>query len=505
MTSAPPAAARTMNRLDRARRARALPTVVGAVALVALAGTVAGHRAQETGLSDSEFWSIVSTMSEPGGTFASENFVSNETSFQEVIPSIQQSVTPGGVYIGVGPEQNYTYIANLKPRLAFIIDIRRQNAMHHLMYKALFELAETRAEFVSLLFARPFTLRDPLAAPAAIFDSAEVTRPDPDAWHANLGAIRDRLVKQHRFELSEDDLATLEHVYQVFFEAGPAVNYGYRPGMASTLIRTRYPTFGDLQSATNADSVPMAFLATEENYRTIREMHLQNRIIPVVGDFGGPTAIRSVGEYLWDRGLTVTTFYVSNVEQYLFRDRLAAERFYSSVATLPTDSTSLFIRSVPPGPGGGMYSMGPGTTFRRGTPGGGIVGSTFSITIRDSGGLRLIQTVQDSNGVPVRRTMVDSGGRLVVQSTDSIPIDSSTTRLRRDTLLTGVLRSFTMLRDSVMLAPRGGAVRPYTIISGGALLVSGTASIRETIERVLAGELNSYQDVIAMTRTTGWR
>jgi hypothetical protein len=228
MTNAESTASVFPGRRDRVRRGRALPAVIGAVALVALAGTVTGHGAQEQGLSDTEFWSIFSTMSEAGGSFASVNFVSNETSFQEVIPSIQASVTPGGVYLGVGPEQNFTYIANLKPRLAFIIDIRRQNAMHHLMYKALFELSDTRAEFVSRLFSRPFTLRDPGALPAVIFDSADATKPDADAWHVNLTAIRDHLTKQRRFALSENDLATLEHVYQVFYEAGPAVNYGYR-------------------------------------------------------------------------------------------------------------------------------------------------------------------------------------------------------------------------------------------------------------------------------------
>src|SRR5262249_56060200 len=87
----------------------------------------------------------------------SENFVSNEQTYQHVIPTLQRTVKPGGVYLGVGPEQNFTYIANVKPRMAVIFDIRRQNAMAHLMYKAIFELSPTRAEFVSLLFSRPLS------------------------------------------------------------------------------------------------------------------------------------------------------------------------------------------------------------------------------------------------------------------------------------------------------------------------------------------------------------
>src|SRR5205814_381591 len=60
----------------------------------------------------------------------------------------------GRVYMGVGPEQNFTYIVALKPKIAFIIDIRRGNLDLQLMYKALFELSKDRAEFVSRLFSR---------------------------------------------------------------------------------------------------------------------------------------------------------------------------------------------------------------------------------------------------------------------------------------------------------------------------------------------------------------
>ena len=86
-------------------------------------------------------------------------------------------------------------------------------------------------------------------------------------------------------------------MYRVFFEAGPNVNYDYRSG-APGIMPSTYPTFGMLQAATNADSVSMAFLASEENYQTVRDLHLRNLIIPVVGDFAGPTAIRAVGDYL---------------------------------------------------------------------------------------------------------------------------------------------------------------------------------------------------------------
>src|SRR5215217_1037127 len=144
------------------------------VSLGASAGTSSAQlkRTLPDSLTDREFWQFFTTVSEEGGTFSSENFVSNEQTYQHVIPTLKRTLTPNGVYLGVGPEQNFTYIANLKPRMAVIFDIRRQNAMAHLMYKALFELSPTRAEFVSRLFSRPVPRRATSADPGEIFDAA---------------------------------------------------------------------------------------------------------------------------------------------------------------------------------------------------------------------------------------------------------------------------------------------------------------------------------------------
>src|SRR5579863_5406046 len=100
-------------------------------------------------VADTEFWTLVTNFSEPDGTFQSENLLSNEARLQSVIPNLQRAAGTGRVYLGVGPEQNFTYIAALKPSMAFIVDIRRGNLDLHLMYKALFELSSDRRDFVS--------------------------------------------------------------------------------------------------------------------------------------------------------------------------------------------------------------------------------------------------------------------------------------------------------------------------------------------------------------------
>ena len=458
-------------------------------------------QAQTQTVSDAEFWSIFSRMSEPGGSFVSENFVSNEMSFQYVIPTLQRQLTPGGVYLGVGPEQNYTYIANLRPQLAVIFDIRRQNAMQHLLYKALFEQSATRAEFVARLFSRPSIASQGTEVSAKeLFAAAELAPVNDSAFEANQKAVMQLLTAKHGFALSPEDLGTITYLYRVFQTAGPSIDYSYRLGRGA-VRQSRYPDFGMLQMATNADSVPMAFLGTEENYRRVRAMHQQNLIIPVVGDFAGPSAIRSVGDMLRKRNLKVTAFYLSNVEQYLFRTREAPRRFYDNVAALPLDSTATFIRSVPGNPG--VFNFAPLYQSNRSSSGSVATGSSFSVSIVDSGGVRVVRTTQDSAGIPISRMMIDS-----TQMTPGIT-DSARARMRTqlDSFTNGLASIVFTGRDSSGSLSLGPSfpLRPAGLPSFGSQLTSGLMPMRDMLSAYNGGHVQTYQDVIGMTRTSGWK
>ena len=105
-------------------------------------------------LTDKQFWNLLKNLSQEHGFFRSDNLRSNETTFQFIIPTLLKTAKQGRVYVGVGREQNFTYMTALKPVMAFIIDIRHGNLYVHLMYKALFELSKDRAEFASHLFSR---------------------------------------------------------------------------------------------------------------------------------------------------------------------------------------------------------------------------------------------------------------------------------------------------------------------------------------------------------------
>jgi hypothetical protein len=292
-------------------------------------------------LSDAQFWQLVSGFSESGGTFISDNFVSNEQGFQDVIPQLKKRSSRGGAYLGVGPDQNFTYIVALRPQVAFIVDIRRQNLMQHLLYKALFELSHDRAEFLSRLFSRPRPqdLDGNLGASRLIAAYAAVA-PDEKLYRRNLTAIVRRLTRDHHFALTSDDLISLNYVYRAFFSEGPDIQY-----FVARVPNLRFPTYGELLQATDADGEPHGYLATEQNFRMLKDFEQRNLLVPIVGDFAGDKALPAVSTYLREHGLGVAAFYVSNVEVYLFNQPPAWQRFYSHVGALPTDESSVLIRS----------------------------------------------------------------------------------------------------------------------------------------------------------------
>jgi hypothetical protein len=295
-------------------------------------------------LSDEEFWELITDFSEPDGAFLFDNFVSNESPFQHVLSDLTTGRSPGGAYLGVGPDQNFTYIVALKPQIAFVFDIRRQNMIEHLMFKALFELSTNRAEFLSRLFSRPPPQNvGENPSVVALFDAFRGIPSDPRLYAENLGAIKDRLMKDHGFELTSADQTMLEYVFTAFYTRGPHLMYN---GQSSLNPRLIMPSYEELMMETDEQGEHRSYMATEENFLTIQQYEKNNLLVPLVGDFAGPTAIRAVGEYLKQHNATVSAFYTSNVEQYLFLNADSWRRFYTNVSTLPLDSKSVFIRAV---------------------------------------------------------------------------------------------------------------------------------------------------------------
>lgn len=327
------------------RRLLLLATALLAVFLSGLALVTSarvGAESLPSGLSDREFWKIIEDFSEPNGTFRSDNLLSNETYFQQVIPDLVRTAKPGRVYMGVGPEQNFTYIAALKPKMVFIVDIRRGNLDLHLMYKALFELSADRAEFVGRLFARkrPEGLGRGSSVEDIFAKYAEAETSE-SLYKENLKAIEDQLTSKRGMVLAEDDRRGVEYVYENFVKFGPDLQYSSTGSFGGRF----QPTYAELMATTDGSGQTRSYLSSEEAFEVLKDLETKNLLVPIVGDFGGPKAIRAVGKYLQEKGATVSAFYLSNVEQYLYQDGKFHD-FCSNIGALPLDETSTFIRST---------------------------------------------------------------------------------------------------------------------------------------------------------------
>jgi len=288
------------------------------------------------------FATLVDSLSESGGYFDTDNLISNEASYLHVAPTLRATVVRGQAYLGVGPDQNFSYIAAARPSIAFIIDLRRDNLLLHLLYKAAFESAPTRVEFLSQLFGRlpPSAPADwratPLEALLTHVDSAPV---DP----VRQGRLQRQLIDRIRgygLTLSSQDVATVRRFHQEFMRAGLGLrftSYGRGP-------RSYYPTIRQLYLEQDLTGRRASFLANEGDYAFVRDLERRGRVVPVVGDFGGLKALKGISQFLIAHDLTVGVFYTSNVEFYIFRQG-TFRRYVENMRALPWGNPALIVRS----------------------------------------------------------------------------------------------------------------------------------------------------------------
>jgi hypothetical protein len=205
------------------------------------------------------------------------------------------------------------------------------------MYKAVFEMSADRAEFVSNLFSRkrPAELRADTAV-RTLFEAYAAAPADRTLAEEHLKEIMERLKTRHHFGLTSDDESRIRTIYLTFL----------REGVISFSSSFMSPGYATLMTMTDGTGKNWGYLAAQENYDRVRAMHQKNLIVPLVGDFAGPKAIRAAGEYVREHSATVSLFYISNVEDYI---RNAWQAYAGNVASLPVDEASLFMRWSPGG------------------------------------------------------------------------------------------------------------------------------------------------------------
>ena len=310
--------------------------------VVALA--LATSQARTATQSVSGFAALSEQLSEPNGEFDTDNLISNESSYLHVMPALEQGGVAGGVYIGVGPDQNFSYIARIRPSSAFIIDIRRDNLLLHLLFKAMFAAARNRVEFLGILTGRAApdkadTWRD--ASIEKIVTYFDTAKPLAPAALAAAAEHLHELMKKTGMPLSDRDLATIDRFHGQFIRNGLSLQFQSTGRPA----REYYPTYRDLLLETDRRGRQLCYLAAEDDFQFVKNLEGRDLVVPVVGNLAGPKALAAIGGEIARRGEKVSAFYDSNIENYLFRDG-SFSRFVENVKKLPHTDKSVIIRSL---------------------------------------------------------------------------------------------------------------------------------------------------------------
>ncbi|HKG94410.1 MAG TPA: hypothetical protein VKA84_21030 [Gemmatimonadaceae bacterium] len=309
-------------------------------------------------LSDAEWVRLVGELSESGGFFDSDNLISNESSYLHVLGKMRRMGVAGGAYVGVGPDQNFSYIAQVRPRIAYLIDIRRDNMLEHLLFKALFGMSESRVEYLALLFGKPVpkdarrwsgrTLQE-------IVDYLDAVPSSQQLFDASDSTVRAAVVRSG-LPLTDEDLATIRRLHAMFYEGGLDVRFT----SAGRPPRPYYPTYRQLLMEKDLDGRQSSFLAAEADFQFVKRLEAQNLVVPVVGDLSGDKAVRAIAKHVASRGDRLSAFYTSNVEFYLMRAG-SFERFADNLREMPRDARSVIVRSY--------FSSAYGRTHPQAVPG----------------------------------------------------------------------------------------------------------------------------------------
>lgn len=279
-------------------------------------------------LSDEQWRSLVSEASEAPKPFLSDNWISNESGYGPLLRTLDVS---GGVYLGVGPEQNFSYLAKIRPDYAFLVDIRRGNLLQHLYYKVLFEQCATPQQWLAGLCGR----RPPQAErfPDWLGELADQPLQGGADWLERV-KTRGRVL----LSLTPQDELFLAQMQAVFQKEGLQLAFRYKAGAPD---QEKFPSLREVLTDQEC------FLASPQRYAVVREMQRENRVIPLVGDFAGRRAFPSVARWCRQRNLQISAVYASNVDFYLMPRGLTSEKmedFVLNLQSLPRQPKALLIR-----------------------------------------------------------------------------------------------------------------------------------------------------------------
>ena len=309
--------------------------------MLAFLMTATASRLANAARDHKSFAALSARLSEPGGYFDSDNLISNETSYLHVIGKLHEMGIRGGVYVGVGPDQSFSYIAKIRPKMAIIIDIRKDNLLQHLLFKAIFARSRNRIEYLCTYFGKPIPKTKGWESRGVkeLAEYIDSTASDPKLFEKTSKELRQDIQK-FGIPLTQSDMETISKVQRAFFSAGLDIRYSsyHRPP------RSIYPPYRELLLETDLGGQQQNYFNSEDDFQFIKKLEDQDLVVPVIGDLSGPQAMKAIGQYIAEIKERVSAFYVSNVEFYLQRQG-TFERFAENLKSLPIDDHSVIIRS----------------------------------------------------------------------------------------------------------------------------------------------------------------
>lgn len=319
--------------------ARALVLALGMACVVSVAAPLPAQSRTTDSLSARAFADLSARLSDTGGYFDTDNLISNEGSLLHPLPELDRRGVRGGVYVGVGPDQNFNYIARVAPRLAIIADIRRDNLLHHLLFKALFTAAQSRQEFLALWIGRPVPRVTSDGLPIDSLVAWATRTPATDASRAAARRTVRARIASFGVPLSDADLATIDRFHGTFMAQGVALRFT----SAGRAPQWYYPTLAQLLAERDTRGQQVSYLASDSAFRVVQSLQRRNLIVPVVGDLSG-AVLNKLATVLRERGDALSVLYTSNVEDYLIRDG-RFPFFVRAVRALPRQANAVIIRS----------------------------------------------------------------------------------------------------------------------------------------------------------------
>ena len=294
-----------------------------------------------TQAASSPFSAQIASLSEPGGYFDTDTLISNERSYLQVLPALDAAKVRGGAYIGVGPDQNFSYIAAIRPSVAYIVDIRRDNMLLHLLFKALFAQSRTRVEYLALLTGRPVPgdierwRTAPVEKLVSYIDGTPAR--DVDALRRRFDAA----VTAIGAPSMPGDRSTIDRFHRRFIADGLSLRFQ----SAGRPPQDYNPNYRDLLVDRDGSGRQGNYLASEDAFQFVKALQQKDLVIPVTGNLAGPNAIVAVGKAIAARQERLSAFYVSNVEFYLFSEG-SFQHFAENLGHIPRAPNSVVIRSI---------------------------------------------------------------------------------------------------------------------------------------------------------------